>query len=63
VSVKQITTEQLRLEFPAVRRSVENGQRWLVTYHDKPRFAIVTVADLELIQQAEAKRAKARSRS
>lgn len=58
-SVKRITTEELRRSLTEVRQSVEEGNRWLVTFHDKPRFAIVPVSDLELIQQAESKRAKA----
>ena len=57
-SVKSITTEALRHDLTTVRKSVEQGNRWLVTFHDKPRFAIVPLADLERIQQAEAKRPK-----
>ncbi len=57
--MKRITTEDLRRDLTEVRQSVEKGARWLVTFHDKPRFAIVPVSDLELIQEAEAKRAKA----
>lgn len=58
-TVKRITTEELRRSLTEVRQSVEEGNRWLVTFHEKPRFAIVPVSDLELIQAAEAKRAKA----
>lgn len=60
--VKSITTEALRGDLTIVRKSVEKGERWLVTFHDKPRFAIVPLADLELIQKAEPKRAKASRR-
>ncbi|MCC7399601.1 MAG: type II toxin-antitoxin system Phd/YefM family antitoxin [Planctomycetes bacterium] len=58
--MKTITTEALRHELTEVRKSVEKGNRWLVTFHDKPRFAIVPVADLEKIEAAEAKQTKAR---
>lgn len=57
--MKTITTESLRHELTEVRKSVEKGARWVVTFHDKPRFAIVPLADLELIQKAEPNRTKA----
>jgi len=58
--VKSITTEDLRHDLTTVRKSVEKGERWLVTFHEKPRFAIVPLADLELIQKAVEKPAKRR---
>lgn len=57
--MKSITTETLRHDLTVVRKSVERGARWLVTFHDKPRFAIVPLADLERLQKADARRAKA----
>lgn len=57
--MKSITTEALRHDLTAVRKSVEKGARWLVTFHDKPRFAVVPLADLERLQKADARRARA----
>lgn len=56
--MKSIACEFLRDELTKVRKSVARGQRWIVTFHGKSTFAIVPMADLEKIQQAEAKRSK-----
>jgi antitoxin (DNA-binding transcriptional repressor) of toxin-antitoxin stability system len=58
--VKSITTEDLRHDLTTVRKSIEKGQRWLVLFHDKPRFAIVPLSDLALIGKASAKPTKSR---
>ncbi|MCA8949117.1 MAG: type II toxin-antitoxin system Phd/YefM family antitoxin [Planctomycetes bacterium] len=60
--MKSITTEALRHDLTTVRKSVETGARWLVTFHDKPRFAIVPLADLERLQKAEARAKPAKRR-
>lgn len=60
--VKTITTEDLRHDLTTVRKSVEKGARWLITFHDKPRFAIVPLSDLETLQALEAKQPKPSSR-
>ncbi len=54
--MKQITTEELRRNLTEVRQSVEEGNRWLVSYHEKPRFVVVPLSDLELIREAEERR-------
>ena len=47
--VKEITSEDLRWNLTQVGKDAAAGARWLVTFHGKPRFAIVPTEDLELI--------------
>ena len=61
--VKSITMEALRHDLTVVRKSVEkDSDRWIVTFRDSPRFAIVPLADLERLRRADARAKPARRR-
>jgi prevent-host-death family protein len=48
--VKVITSNDLRPRQTEVAHAVMDGARWLVTTHGRPTFAIVSVADLKLLE-------------
>lgn len=63
-AVKTITSEALRWNLTRVAKDATNGNRVLVTFRGKPRFAIVPLADLERIEgkPATAKTTKRRAK-
>tara|TARA_R110002094_G_scaffold150223_7_gene138688 strand:+ start:2488 stop:2682 length:195 start_codon:yes stop_codon:yes gene_type:complete len=54
--VKEITSEDLRWNLTRVGAEAARGVRWKVLFHGKPRFAIVPIEDLELIQAKSPKK-------
>lgn len=48
--MKHVTSEQLRWELKRVAADVIAGKRLVVTFRGKPRFALVPLADLELLE-------------
>jgi antitoxin (DNA-binding transcriptional repressor) of toxin-antitoxin stability system len=54
--VKEITSEDLRWNLTRVGAEAAKGVRWQVTFHGKPRFAIVPIEDLERIKAKSPKK-------
>lgn len=48
--VRLITSNELRPRQTEAARAVQDGARWIVTTHGRPAFAVVSVADLRLLE-------------
>ncbi len=48
--MKFATYEELRWHLTRVAQVVVDGKRVVVTFHGKPKFALVPLADLELLE-------------
>jgi hypothetical protein len=48
--VKTVTYEDLRWQMTRIAGEVISGKRYVATFHGKPKFALVPVADLEQIE-------------
>lgn len=48
--MKFVTYEELRWELTRIAQDVVAGKRVVATFHGKPKFALVPLADLETLE-------------
>ncbi|MCC7399496.1 MAG: type II toxin-antitoxin system prevent-host-death family antitoxin [Planctomycetes bacterium] len=51
--MKTVTSEVLRWELTRIAQQVTAGARIIVTHRGNPHFALVSLADLDRLQQAK----------
>lgn len=61
--MKTVSSEDLRWELTRIAQQVAGGTRMVVTYHRKPSFALVPLADLEKLEGKPVVKAPAKRRS